>query len=261
MSDTQHRVPGDQQPEYSDEISLVDLVATLIRRRRVFYVVFVSTVLAGLAYALLAPNKYEHISLIQVAQKDGEAFFQSPEATIATLESRWLPEVQATYRAEHDKELPFQVSFSNPENTGLVRLTTAASESEGKAVSSVHNSLINGVRAHQAKLVKREQLSLERQMSSLESAVEALMGQAGAGEAIAGAIERQSTLEGKLKSLQGVEALVISRQSAESTAPKQSLVIVLAILLGGMLGIFSAFMSEFAASVKKQLANEGGEHS
>ncbi|WP_298448183.1 Wzz/FepE/Etk N-terminal domain-containing protein [uncultured Marinobacter sp.] len=260
MSDIQHRTPDDQRQEYSDEVSLVDLVATFIRRRRVFYAVLVSTLLAGFAYALLAPNEYEHVSLIQIAQKDSETFFQSPETTIATLESRWLPEVQVAYRAEHDKELPFKVSFSNPDSTGLIRFTTTASKSASKAVTAAHSALIAGVEAYQATLVKKEQQSLERQVASLDSAVEALRGQPGTGEAIAGAIERQSKLEGKLKSFQGVEVLVISRQSAQSTAPKRSLIIALAILQGGMLGIFAAFMAEFAASVRKQLAKEGREH-
>lgn len=71
--------PRDQRPDYSDEISMVDLVATLIRRRRVFYAVLIAFTLAG---------------LVQVAQKDGDNFVQSLKTAIATLENRWLPEVQ-----------------------------------------------------------------------------------------------------------------------------------------------------------------------
>jgi len=255
MNNTQGQALSGQQPDYSDEISLVDLVATFIRRRRVFYVVFIAVTLAGLAYALLLEDEYEYVSLIQIAQKESDTFFQSPETTIATLESRWLPEVQTVYRENHNEKQPFHVSFSNPESTGLIRLTTSAPEQQSEAVGAAHSALITGVKEYQEALIKREQQSLERQVESLESAIDALKGQADTGEAIARAIEKRSTLEGKIKNLQGVEVLVTSRQSAEKTAPKRSLIVVLAILLGGMLGVFVAFMSEFCVSVKNHLAD------
>lgn len=257
MSHTQNHAPESQRPEYTDEISLVDLVATLIRRRRVLYVVFIVISLSGMAYALLAADEYEYVSLVQIAQKDSETFFQSPETTIATLENRWLPEVQAGYRAKHDEKLPFRVSFNNPEGTGLIRLSTAAPESASRAVGVAHSALINGVKEYQESLVKREKLSLERQIASLEGAVEALKGQPGTGEAIAGAIERQSKLEGRLKDLRGVEVLVTSRQGADKETPKRSLIIVVAALLGLMMGVFFAFISEFTVSVRDRIASDG----
>jgi len=255
MNDTQNTTPGGQRSDYSDEISLVDLVATFIRRRRVFYAVFITVTLAGLAYAVWMPDEYEYASLIQIAQKDSEAFVQPPETTIATLESRWLPEVQTIYREKHGRKLPFDVSFDNPESTGLIRFSSSATKDDGETVSAAHNALIKSVKGHQDDLVEGEQESLKRQIESLESAIDTLKGEKDAGEAIAGAIERRSRLEGELEGLHGVEVLVTSRQSAEKIAPKRSLIMVLAVLLGGMLGIFVAFMSEFSATVREHLAS------
>ncbi|GGE57748.1 hypothetical protein GCM10011533_07830 [Streptosporangium jomthongense] len=258
MDHRQPPLPDSQRPEYSDEINLVDLVATFIRRRMVFYVVFAFVTLAGLAYALLAEAEYEYVSLIQIAQKDNGSYFQSPETTVATLENRWLPEVKTAYYANHDKNLPFEVSFSNPESTGLIRFTTSAPDEANEDVSAAHSALIKGVKDHQGALVESEKLSLERQIKSLEDVLETLKGK-DAGEAIASAIERRSNLEGKLERLQNLEVLVTSRQSAHKIAPKRVLIVVLAIMLGGMLGVFLAFMSEFAASVKSHIANEAEE--
>ncbi len=256
MNETQNPAPGGQRPDYSDEINLVDLVATFIRRRRVFYVVFVTVTLAGLAYALWLPDKYEYASLIQIAQKDSKEFVQPPETIIATLESRWLPEVKAIYREKHDRKLPFDVSFSNPESTGLIRFSSNTTKEEEKSVGAAHSSLISSVEDHQKVLIDGERQSLERQLVSLEKAIETLKGETDAGEAIAGAIERRSRLEANLEGLQGVEVLVTSRQSAEKVAPKRSLIVLLAVLLGSMLGVFVAFMSEFVAVVKEQVVIE-----
>ncbi|WP_417544030.1 Wzz/FepE/Etk N-terminal domain-containing protein [Marinobacter sp.] len=255
MNDTQNTIPGGQRPDYSDEISLVDLVATFIRRRRVFYVVFITVTLAGLAYAVWMPDEYEYSSLIQIAQKDNGEFVQPPETTIATLESRWLPEVQTIYREKQGRKLPFDLSFNNPESTGLIRFSSSATKDDGKAVSAAHSALVKSVKGHQDVLVEGKQESLKRQIESLESAIDTLKGEKDAGEAIAGAIERRSRLEGELEGFHGVEVLVTSRQSAEKIAPKRSLIMVLAVLLGGMLGVFVAFMSEFAVTVREHLAS------
>jgi uncharacterized protein involved in exopolysaccharide biosynthesis len=256
MNNTQSTPSGGQRPDDSDEISLVDLVATFIRRRRVFYVVFITVTLAGLAYALWMPDEYEYASLIQVAQKDSKEFVQPPETIIATLESRWLPEVKAIYREKHGRKLPFDVSFINPESTGLIRFSSNTTKEEEKSVGAAHSSLISSVEDYQKALIAGERQSLERQLVSLEKAIETLKGEKDAGEAIASAIERRSRLEAKLEGLQGVEVLVTSRQSAEKVAPKRSLIVVLSLLLGSMLGVFVAFMSEFVATVREQLATE-----
>lgn len=259
MSNERNVERGAPGQEYSDEISLVDITATFIRRRRIFYVVFIVVTLAGLAYALLATERYEYVSLIQVAQKNSSDFVRPPATTIATLENRWLPEVQTVYRAKHDRKLPFDVSFSNPENTGLIRYSSNAAKAESQAVESAHTELIKNVKDSQGQLIAHERRSLKMQITSLESALETLKGLDDAGEAIAGAIEKRSRLEGKLEELQEVEVLVTSRESVGKTGPKRSLIVVLAILLGGMMGVFFAFMSEFVVNVKEQLATADAE--
>lgn len=245
-------------PDYSDEISLVELVSTFVRRRWTFYAVFLVTALAGLGYALLAEEQYEYVSLIQIAHKDTNAFFESPETTIATLNSRWLPEVETVYRRDNDKKLPFDVAFSHPEDTDLIRITTSASPDKAQTVEGAHSELIRRVKEHQDRLIEKERESIGRQIQSLEKTVDALKGE-NTGEAVARAIERRSRLESKLENLQAANTLVTSRQSTDSVAPKRRLIVVLALLLGGMLGVFLIFISEFMASVKEHLADSSRE--
>ncbi|EAZ98220.1 Wzz/FepE/Etk N-terminal domain-containing protein [Marinobacter sp. ELB17] len=244
----------EDQDRYSDEISLVDLATTFIRRRRVFYVVFLIFTLGGLAYALQASNKYEYVSLVQVAQKGGDVSLQPPAVVIATLENRWLPEVQTAYRAKNDTKLPFSISFNNPEGTGLIQLTSETALEHGDDVKAAHAALIDYLSRYQAERIKQDRVSLERQMKSAETIIEALRGQPDTGEALAAAIQRVAGLESALENLDETEVLVQSRQSAEKTGPKRSLIVILATLLGGMLGVFMVFMAEFGANVKMQLA-------
>lgn len=238
----------------SDEISLVDIAVTFVKRRYVFYMVFAVVTLSGLAYALLADDEYEYVSLIQVAQKDEEPI-QPVATTISTLNNRWLPEVEAAYRAEHGEKMQLKLAFSNPENTGLIRFATDAPVAEAKAVKKAHEALVEYVQTYQEELVDQEKSKLEKQMTSTKEILASLQGQSGAGEAVAAVIEKQSQLRAMLDSLKNVEVLVSSRQSTEKVAPKRTLIVGLSVLVGAVLGVLMAFMVDFSASVKKRMAS------
>jgi hypothetical protein len=130
--------PYEKRPHYDDEISLVDLASTFLKRRRIFYIVFLVITLAGVAYAVLVPEKYSYVSLVKLAEDGAGEYIDKPVAVIASLENRWVPEFEAMYIAKHDQSLPFDVTFENPENTGLVRIASDATPDEQKVVKQFH---------------------------------------------------------------------------------------------------------------------------
>lgn len=246
----------EQRSQHDDEISLVDLAITFIERRRVFYVVFVIFALGGVAYALLQTEVYQYTSLIQVAEKSSGEYVEAPATIIGTLENRWLPEQETFFRAETDKRLPFTISFSNPENTGLIRfISKAASDDEGM-VGRVHENLISSINERQSALVEREKRSIQRRIESVDGAIETLQGGEDTGAAIAEAFERKVGLQSDLEALKGADILVVSRQSADKSSPARTLIVVVATALGGMFGVFFAFFAQFVALVRTQLTEE-----
>lgn len=239
-----------------DEIGLIDLAAIFVRRRRVFYVVFIIVVFAGLAYALFSSDKYEYVSLIQLAEHgDGEPVEQ-PAAVIATIKYSWLPEVSARFRAEHEKKLPFEVSAINPEETSLIRLETDAEQKASDLVSNIYTALIKSIKKHQNNLLDAEKKNLQRQIESLDKIIDTLKGQQGAGQALATAIDKRVGLESELEQLRPAYVLVVSRESAHKTGPKRMLIVALAVLLGLMMGVFAVFLFEFVGLVKQQVMRD-----
>ncbi len=246
--------PQGLRPQYDDEISLVDLATTFLRRRRVFYAVFLVVTLAGVAYALFTPERYEYVTLVKLAEKSGGEPIEEPAALIAELDSLWVPDLQAAYHEEHERSLPFKITASNPENTGLVRIVSETSPSVGELVESSHRQLIERLTSDQEEVVARLRKSLERQIKSLDSTIDMLEGGEDTGDAIASAVEKKLSLESELESLAPAEALVVSRQSGESTGPNKRLIVVLAGMLGLMGGVFLAFFAEFIALVRERVA-------
>lgn len=247
---------SEQRPQYDDEISLVDLAATFIKRRRIFYVVFLVITLGGLAYALLAKETYQYTSLLQVAEKSSGKFLEEPATTIATLQNRWLPEQETMFRAETANKLPFEVSFLNPEDTGLIRMVSEATPDDEAAVKSVHQNLINSIKDRQDALIEREKRNLSGSIQSVEQAITTLQSGENTGAAIAEAFERKVGLESDLDSLKPTEVLVVSRQSADKTGPARALIVVLSVLLGSVFGVFMAFFAQFAVLVRSKVVAE-----
>lgn len=245
-----------QLPQYDDEISLVDLATIVIRRRRIFYAVFVVITLSGLAYALLAEKTYQYTSLLQVAEKSSGEYVEEPETTIATLENRWLPEQETLFRAENDRKLPLSVSFSNPEKTGLIRILSETSKENKEFVGNVHQNLVSKVQERQNSLIEREKRSLQSRIESVERAIETLQGGEDTGAAIAEAFERKVDLESDLEALKGTEILVVSRESADKTGPARVLIMVVTLLLAGLLGVITTFLAEFGSSVRAALQSD-----
>lgn len=246
----------EQRPQYEGEISLVDLAAIFIRRRRVFYVVFAMITLGGFAYAVFAEETYRYTSLLHVAEKGSGKYIEGPLTTIATLENRWLPEQEALFRAEADEKLPFNVSFSNPEETGLIRIISEASPDDKDAVESIHQNLIEQIQKRQSALLAREKSSLQSRLESVGRAIETLQGSQDSGTAIAEAFERKVELEGELEALKETEVLAVNRQSADKTGPNRVLILALALTLAGIFGIISAFLAQFGSLVRSALDSE-----
>ena len=241
------------QQAHDDEISLVDLVSTFLKRRRIFYVTFLVTLAAGILYTILIPEKYDYVSLFKLAEKDAGSFIEKPATVIATLENQWLPEIEATYLAEHDQSIPFDVVFSNPENTGLVRIVSEAVPASADDVKRIHGQLIEKLEQTQSVAVSTLRGNLERQIESLTSTIDRLEGSQDVGAAIADAVNKRLSLEVLLHSVQPAELLVLSRQMAERKGPARSLVVVLAAMLGLMGGIFLSFFAEFVSLVRVNL--------
>lgn len=245
-----------QNQRYDDEISLIDLAATFVKRRRIFYLVFLACILAGIAYAFVTEDTYQYTSLLQIAEKNSDEFLEPPATTIATLESRWLPEQEVVYRSENDQKMPFSTSFENPENTGLIRLVSESPQRYAEDVKEVHQYLIEQIQQRHSALLDREKRSLESRMRSIDQSIDVLKTGQDSGQVLAEAFDRKTKLESDLEALKAAETLVLARQSAEKTGPARKLIVVLAALLGLMGGVFVAFIAEFISAVRSAMYAE-----
>lgn len=248
--------PRPNQVAFDDEISLVDLAAVLVRRRRYFYTVFVLIFGFGLAWALLAPSQYQYVSLFQTAQLSSSEYLEPPATTIAVIKSQWLPDAKANYHEKHGSLLGVNVTLTNPEGTGLIRFESEATSDAKNAVASLHQLLVDNVQESLQAKIKQKKTSLKQNLEATHRVIEQLMTSDNGGNALAAAYDRQISLQGKLDSLTGTSNLTIARESSEPTGPKRVLIAALSILLALMAGVFSVFMAEFFGRVRRAVTEQ-----
>lgn len=240
----------DNHSQQYDEISLVDLAATLVRRRYAFFMVFGIVLLLGIAYALVSPERYEYSSLVQLAVKIEGKPLESTAVTLATAHNKWIPELEAEYRALGGGNLPFGVEVTIPAGTALIRILSEAQPGQSALVEKQHRTLTEVLLGHQTNLLQKERALLEGRIKVLDQVVRQLPGSPESAVAVASAIERRAELEAGLAALEEAEMLFLARQGEVRLSPKRALIIVLALVMGSLLGVIAAFFLEFLKAVR-----------
>ena len=247
------------QPEprerYDDEISLVDLATTFLRRRRVFYTVFAGVIGVAVLYALLMVGEVkEYTTLTGLAEGEGSQPLEPATSILAAIESQWYPQIQRN--EEGDGGLPFKITATSPKDTSLIILKSEASPEIAEQVREKHQQLVNLMMQRQNQLLARTRQILERRLESVTNTLNRLSEQQASGEAIAKAIGEQVNIEAKLASLRPPEVFVVARESVENKGTSKVLVLALAIVLGLMLGVFATFMAEFGSQVRQAMKKD-----
>src|SRR5690554_2345255 len=239
-----------------DEISLVDLATIFVRRIWLFIVLFVLFVVGGVVFALLQDEQYEYVSLYQVAEMGADKPVEKPAKAIAVLQSQRLPELEAAYKAEHGERAPFKASFSNPDDTNLVRISSEAVKDSAEQVREFHKELLDHLKDRHEKQIVDARNKIETRLDSVVRTLDALKQTPEAGQAVAEVMQKQVELEGELASLSSGELMVVGRESIERVAPNRALIVVLASVLGFIFAFMAVYCAEFASEVRKTLREQ-----
>ncbi len=250
----------EQYPQrYDDEISLVDLATTFVRRRNVFFIVFALVVIAGLSYVFLSEkvSSTNYSTTLRLAKlpalgEDGsEPRTERVPTLLATIDSRWQPQAQVLFQ-EQGNNWPASTKAESLEGTELIRLATSGANLNAGEVQAAHELLAALIINHQNEQLARRTTMLEEQVVSLNDVI---ANHSSESVVAAQAIETRARLQQKIATGEPAEVLSLARESAGGeSGPSAKLVIALAIILGGMLGIFAAFMAEFVSHVRKAMA-------
>ena len=133
-----------------DEISLVDLVVTLLKRRKVFYLTFgVLLIITIFFTALTFLNKNEHITSVYHVALEGEVAEQ-PANIVEKIESFYKDLVFTELNDLSYAKI--EVKVNNPKGTNYILLDSEISQNDLEKVKTLHSKILEKVKEDQVNL-------------------------------------------------------------------------------------------------------------
>ena len=142
-----------------NEISLIDLWLLIVKRKRLFWIIFFLVFAAGLVFPLMRPTTHEITSVIEIGhilRKDELVPLESPETTMAKLKNAFLPNLLEDYKTD----IPL-TRFSIPNQSYLVIMSTETIASGMDHAKKIHSKLALTLRTEHSRLIRPYRIKLE----------------------------------------------------------------------------------------------------
>lgn len=279
--------PGHPIPEIDDEISLVDLWLTLAKHKTIIIAVTVICTLGGIAFGLISATKHTYVTAIQVGTL-GTQPLEAIQTTITKLEKLYIPTVLAAINSPvgikvsvpTDTQLILLESTVSDDKTEAVRtLHTAVSKqlidahtilftqqtSSLKTLADNYSTILRdlqnndyagalseNINALKDKIARstgngdyQDRLRLELKFAHSELAREQQ-------QIKLASVDTQTKLDQlRIQIATAQNTSLVSTASEYAREGKSPFIMgVLGFVLGGILGVFAAFLAEFMLKVK-----------
>jgi len=240
-----------------DRVNLIGLATILIRRKTVVALIFTSTLALGLALSFLAPKTYTYSSSIEIGSqiiKGAVKTFESPETLQAKLIHSFIPNILNEHRISNPTdEQNYKITVSVPKSSEIIILEMEDTEDSADVIYNIlqntskkaiqdHNRIYNAVK--QNFIASRDQTITE--LSSLNSK------EIQQTEKIQLLKNRIESYNSQLANLRNTREISPPVKSIESTGIGKRVIVTFTAFIGIFLGVFVAFIAEFAAKVKEQ---------
>jgi len=116
-----------------DEISLVDLWLVLVKRKKIFFLIVLISLVLGLLYSFSKSPVYEFSTSIEIGSQSGNVAIESTQSVLAKLQEAYIPLVLVSHNADASEENKVSnIKSSVAKGSGIVRLSiSGAEENEG----------------------------------------------------------------------------------------------------------------------------------
>lgn len=162
------------RPAYEDEeISLVDLLIILARRKWLIASVFAGVLLLGMAAALLKSDAFTYTTAIQIA-KGSSGLIESPGTVLAKLNESYIPFSLREAYEQSSHKASVKVSAKIPKDSQIISLESTGSADDQASQARLHQAVIDQlIRDHDHEL-DAIRLDLQSESNRVRSQLEAL---------------------------------------------------------------------------------------
>ncbi|UYV18075.1 hypothetical protein K1Y77_11315 [Halomonas qaidamensis] len=249
-------------PKYEDrsqEITLVDLIKILVKKKVLVISIFILAILATLSYALIMPRSYQYTSVYQSAETAPNIAIESMQSLIAKTNNVYLDSLVVEYLDGHElTSMPFEIKVNAPKDTILLRLATQAEVGLADEIASFHKQLLDRVSTDQHEKIEKHRGILEAQLENIQQSIESLSNSNNpmTAELIARYSIQANEIRTNLANLIPGSIVHIASKSIEPVGPGKFFILIVGGLLSTLLAIGAAFLLSFIQLVRTSLEND-----
>lgn len=257
QQDAQFCQPLLPYPYYKKELSLVDLIKILVRRRKLMITVFTFLFsVSSLFLFLYTPTKYSYTTLYNTAEINIGVPLESNESLLSKVDNIYIPEQVRVYlKSEKLSELPFKIDVTTPLDTNLVKLTSLAKDEDRELVELLHESIIKQLQKQQEVKTDKRIVLLQQRLDAAKQQLDFILNSSSdkAGEIAASLMSTISGLESNISSISPGDLATKTTRSLKSVNMSKYLFLLLILIASGMLSIIVTFTRELANTVHNSI--------
>ena len=238
-----------------DEISLVDLVMVLVRRKRMIAVVTTFIILLGVIAALLVPKSYTFATSIEIgSQIIGGAIkpFESPETLLAKMQHVFIPQVLNEQRQTNPEDKKnYKITTSIPKSSVIIVLEIKGTEDKADLLKSLLQSITQKATLDHSRIYDSVRKNIASRLKQATSVLQMLKKSNDNETEIATQQNLIEVYSSQLANLRETREILPPMKSIEPTGTSRKLIVIISAFAGVFLGVFSAFFAEFVAKIKE----------
>jgi uncharacterized protein involved in exopolysaccharide biosynthesis len=161
-------IPTNYRINEPDEISLVDLVRMLLRRKLILNGVFIVGIAFTVTAILMHEQQYLYAASIEIGNVSGSHGEKVPVETVnaakARLEGSIIPAVLADYAKINSGTKPPVFTLNSPRNSPLLILQSKGLQTDAGAIVSLENSILAKLKDEQAALYELDKMRVVNEL-------------------------------------------------------------------------------------------------
>lgn len=248
---------GESSNYNDDDISLIDLAITIVRRKVLFFRVFVLIFALGTTFALLVPNKFTYSATIEVGwQIIGGTikYIETPKTLIAKLEHGYITQTLTEHRQTHPEDTKkYIINAKTPEaDSSIILLQTSGRESQSEILKGFLQTIIQKAVQDHNRMYQSIKNDMESRLKQANNSLKLLRNSKDNETEVASYQNIIESLSSRLANLHNTREALPPIKSLEPTSTSRVTMVIASILTAIFLGIFAVFTAEFLSKIKEK---------
>jgi len=248
-----------------DEINLLDLWLVIIKRKNLFFVVLLLSLLSGFSYALFKPQNFNFSTAVEIGsriQQDNFVAIEEPASVLGKINRAYIFLVGVQYLEEYpDKVDVPKITASLGKGTSIIELTIKGVVTEKEDYIRLLTRITDKIIEEHKQIISVSAANLEQLKSKIKVNIDSIdRHQDLSGKEKISLINNfnieLSAIDMKMANLRETKVIVKPAQSIEPVGQGKKFIVIISIVVGIFIAFFTVFVFEFLEKARNYSAEK-----